>query len=703
MEEKKVNHTELEQNAPETQAQTTELSAADKLMQRLKERNNSLIEDTTSTVKTSEDETIKTIVEPVEVEISAQPTIISEEVKVVENIVTIEKEDDVNKEVPKTQKIEKHTSEHVIITSDIEEKEDDAHENLTIPDFTVMIREEMLVKMSEYAASDNPLAYNKAVQLLKSAYYTKLNEEKAEARNKFVEEGGDLKEYNPEPDSNETTFAEAFKDYMAKKSVEQEKRDKEMQANLAAKLKVIETIENLVNKPEAFGETYKEFQELQSKWGAIGLVPKTEQKNLWDEYNRVREAFFAYVKINKELRDLDLKKNLEEKIKLCEQAEELLLEPKITKAQRKLQALHELWRETGPVVYEKKEEIWERFSTVTKQINAKFSEHMEAVREQQEKNLEAKLFLCEQAEELGTTEYPTRKEWKDASDKIVKMQSLWKGIGFVPQKNNNEVYDRFRAACDKFFGRIRAFYDEADSEREKNMQLKTELCLQAESMVESSEWRKTSDFYIKLQEEWKKIGPVPTKHSDKLWKRFRKACNLFFENKKTHFSSRESEEQINLKKKEEIIELIKSVDTSKGKQEAVSLLKDYQKQWTEVGYVPFDKKDTIYKVYREALDEKFGEMKMETTRVSESDFDERVGMIRNANNSDDLAHTEIGKLRNKIDRLEADIQLWENNIGFFANTKNAEVMLRDFNKKIEDSKSQVAQYRKQIKQLSEIK
>jgi hypothetical protein len=216
------------------------------------------------------------------------------------------------------------------------------------------------------------------------------------------------------------------------------------------------------------------------------------------------------------------------------------------------------------------------------------------------------------------------------------------------------------------------------------------------------EWKKTSDFYIKLQEEWKKVGPVPVKHSDKLWKRFRKACNTFFDNKKNHFKSRETQELENLKAKQDLIEKIKAVDTSKGKQEAVTALKEYQKEWTEIGFVPFDQKDSVYKIYREALDEKFGEMKMDYARAAEAEFDERVAHIRHSGNSEDMAGTEMGKLRNKIERLEADIQLWENNIGFFANTKNAEAMLKDFNKKIELSKQQVVEYKKQIKKLSEI-
>ncbi len=694
MEEKKVNLNEQEQNSIAENEQKTELTAAERILQRLKEKQNNSSESKQVATLKQPEETAKPVVEAVRNDVREE-IVEAEKIEVPEIAVT-------HQETPAAPII---AETPVAIVHDIpeelhEEIHDDHH---NIPDFTEMSRQTLLEKMHEYAAGDNALKQSKTVQILKSAYYTKLNAEKAEHREAFIQEGGDLKDYKQlEADENETQFAETFKAFMAKKSEQQEKLDKEMQANLAAKYDIIKAIEHLVNKPEAFGETYKEFQELQNRWRSTGIVPKAEQKALWDEYNRVTEAFFAYVKINKELRDLDLKKNLEEKIKLCEQAEELLLEPKIVKAQRKLQALHELWRETGPVIHEKKEEIWERFSMATKQINSKFSEHMEVIHVQQEKNLEAKNFLCEQAEEISSTEYENRNDWKDASDKIVKMQSLWKGIGFVPQKHNNEVYDRFRAACDKFFQRIRAFYDVVDAERDKNLQMKTDLCVQAETMQDSMEWKKTSDFYIKLQEEWKKVGPVPVKHSDKLWKRFRKACNTFFDNKKNHFKSRETQELENLKAKQDLIEKIKAVDTSKGKQEAVTALKEYQKEWTEIGFVPFDQKDSVYKIYREALDEKFGEMKMDYARAAEAEFDERVAHIRHSGNSEDMAGTEMGKLRNKIERLEADIQLWENNIGFFANTKNAEAMLKDFNKKIELSKQQVVEYKKQIKKLSEI-
>ncbi len=697
MEEKNLNHDENLKNSEKTVEQKSEMSVADRILQRIQEKKGMTAEDGNKDEKITKN--LKSEEPKPQTENSQKENIKAENVEKTTEL-TEEKAEKISSETQKEeQKQEPENSEE---NSPKKEDKKPAKKSYTIPDFSEMDKNQLLAQMQEYVNAEDTLLVSKAVYTLKGVFYSKINEEKAAAREKFIADGGDARDFKPEPDEIELKFAEAYKAYMAKKEAEQERVNKEMEANLNAKLDIIKSIESLVNKPEAFGETYNEFRALQDKWNTIGLIAKDKVKEVWDEYNRVVEKFFSYIKINKELRDLDLKKNLNMKLELCEKAEELLLEPKIAKAHAKLQDLHDRWREIGPAVFEKKEEIWERFKAATIQINTKFQEHIDKIREQQEKNLEAKTFLCEKVEEIAQGEYTTRKEWKAASDQVIKIQGLWKGIGFVPKKHNKQIYDRFRAGCDAFFARIREFYDKADAERMENLQKKTDLCVQAESMTESTEWRKTTDFYIKLQQTWKEIGPVPAKYSDKIWKRFRKACNTFFEAKNEFYNSRKTAEQDNLKAKQDLIEKIKQVDTKSDKSKAIEALKAYQKEWTQIGHVPYDKKDTIYKEYRDLLDAKFGEMNMDAKHASELKFNDKLTAFKDASNSEELIDNEIGNLRRKIEKLEGDIKVWENNLGFFANTKNAENMLKDFKKKIERSKQQVAEYRKQIKQLSEL-
>ncbi len=584
------------------------------------------------------------------------------------------------------------------IPEELEEAEEETSESY---DFIEFSREVLAEKLKDLLENPNFNEIKENAERIKMAFYKKLNFEISEAKAKFLSEGNAEENFQYEEDSTAIKFKELLTVYKTKKANWTENTEKNKTKNLAEKYKIIEEIKDLINKPENFDQTFNEFKELQKRWREIGQVPQNEMKNMWDTYNAQIENFYNYININKELRDLDLKKNLEIKIHLCEKAEMLTLEDGIVKAFKQLQELHEQWREAGPVPREKKDEIWERFKSATVVINKKHQDHFDELKNEQETNLVAKQTLCEKAEELAEHIPTNHKEWKESGDKVVELQQLWKAVGYAPKKYNQEIYERFRKACDKFFTAKREYYAEDNEEKNNNLQLKTDLCLQAESHKDSTDWKKDTELYKKLQEDWKKIGSVPSKYSDAIWHRFRKACNAFFEHKESFFKSKDSEEELNLAKKNEIIKKINEFEFTDFNTDDMAKLRDLQNEWTEIGFVPFDQKDKIYKEYRQALDLKFEKLNVDKKGKTENKFKERLAGIKNSGNSKELVVNEVDKLRMKIEKINADINLWENNLGFFANTKNAEVMIKDFKLKIEKSKEYVLDLKNQIKLLLE--
>ena len=322
-------------------------------------------------------------------------------------------------------------------------------------------------------------------------------------------------------------------------------------------------------------------------------------KDIWETYNLHVENFYNFIKINKELRDLDLKKNYEQKTALCEAAEALVEEPSIVEAFHKLQKLHDEWRETGPVANEYKETVWERFKEASSRINRRHQEHFENLKQEQLKNLELKNGLCEQTEELVSQPLTTRKEWNRASDRLLEIQKVWKTIGFAPKKDNTRIYERFRNACDRFFEAKRAFYASMKDEMEHNLQLKNELCEAAEALQESEEWKKTTDELIALQTQWKEIGAVSRRHADAVWKRFRAACDRFFERKEQHFKEMGGEQEQNLARKLELLAEMAAAEVREGGYETI---REFQRRWSEIGFVPIKRKEEIQKRYKQTVD-----------------------------------------------------------------------------------------------------
>ncbi|NJM16736.1 MAG: DUF349 domain-containing protein [Bacteroidales bacterium] len=479
----------------------------------------------------------------------------------------------------------------------------------------------------------------------------------------------------------EEKFKQLYNEYKDKKTAHFQKLEENKQNNLKTKYQIIEEIKELVNREESLDKTFKEFHELQTKWRDTGLVPQANVKDLWESYHHNVEMFYDYIKINKELRDLDLKKNQESKITLCEKAEGLLLENNIIKAFKSLQVFHDQWREIGPVPQEHREEIWERFKDATSKINKKHQEFFVNLKEEQKNNLDQKEALCAKAEELSNSEISGFENWDKKSNEIIELQKVWKTIGFAPKKENNKVYERFRAACDKFFNLKREFFSEIREHQNNNLQLKTDLCMQAESLKDSTEWKKTTDDLIALQKRWKEIGPVPKKHSDLIWKRFRAACDAFFNNKSNYFSHIDEEYEENLKKKEELIVQVENFEFSGDVDENFDRLKQIQRQWTDIGFVPIKKKEEIQKRFREAINVKFDRLRISEDEKSDIKFRSKLEDLGTKPRGNFRMKQDREKMILKIKQLESDITLWENNIGFFANSKNAQSMIAEVEKK----------------------
>ena len=453
----------------------------------------------------------------------------------------------------------------------------------------------------------------------------------------------------------------------------------------AARRRFIEELKELVNSDETLNHTFNKFRELQQRWKETGIVPQQYVKDLWETYNLHVENFYNFIKINKELRDLDLKKNYEQKVALCEQAEALILEPSVVEAFRKLQKLHDEWRETGPVANEYKEALWERFKAASSRINKQHQEHFEALKGEQVRNLELKTELCAATEELAAQPLTTRKEWNKASDRLLEIQKTWKTIGFAPKKDNNRIYERFRTACDRFFEAKRQFYAGMKTEMEHNLQLKTEICEAAESLMNSEEWKKATDELIALQARWKQIGAVSRRHSDAVWKRFRAACDKFFERKASHFASVDGEHEENLQKKLALLAEMAEADVKAGGYEVI---REFQRRWGEIGFVPIKQKDSIQKKYKAAVDELFNTLRGSERDRSMGRFREKVSSLKAS--GDRRLRTERERLYNKVRQLEQEIALLENNIGFFAKSKNAEALVADVRAKIDRAREEMA-------------
>lgn len=532
------------------------------------------------------------------------------------------------------------------------------------------------------------------IEAVKIAFYKAGRADIEAQRAAYLAAGGDPEAFQPAPGEWEAKFKELLLRYREKRDAFINHAEQEKERAYAAKLQIIEELKELVNGNETLGQTFNTFRELQQRWKEAGLVPQDKLKDLWETYHHHVENFYNYIKINKELRDLDLKKNYEAKTELAEEAEALMLDPSATNAFHKLQKLHEQWREIGPVAPEYKEALWERFKAASTQINKRHQEYFEGIKAEQKQNLTLKTELCEKVEELAAAAFTTHKEWNAASDQIIEIQKVWKTIGFAPKKDNTKIYERFRSACDKFFEAKRTFYQDMKSEIADNLQAKLDLCAQAEALQESEDWKATTDALIALQKRWKEIGATSRKHSEQVWQRFRAASDHFFARKAAHFGSVDAQYADNLARKEAMLD-----EMRQRLQEKVDItfdtIKEYQRRWAEIGFVPLKKKEAIQAEYRRVVDGLFALLRGEERERHLRNFKDKISKIQEGGTR--KLNQERERLYNKIRQIEGDIQIWENNIGFFAKSKNAEALMKEVQNKIARAKEQIATMTEKIR------
>ena len=531
---------------------------------------------------------------------------------------------------------------------------------------------ELIGQLEEIVKHEDRMKMSKEVEAIKAAFYRTLAKDKAEAENpedvSFVE--------------IENVFKEIYNAYKKERSEHNRDLEKEAEENLALKEAVIADLKALIEKQEDVHETFPEFRAIQERWRNIGPVPPQNYRNINETYQLYVEQFYDKVKINRELRDLDFKKNLEAKEAFCAMAEKLAENEDVVAAFKELQRLHEQWKEFGPVAKEFRDSIWERFKAATAVINKKYQAFFEGIKEQQAENLAKKTALCEKVEEIAAREVNSSNEWNAFSKEIEEIQQEWKKIGFASKKDNQKIYDRFRAACDSFYARKREFYMEYKDGMNANLERKIALCEQAEQLKHSTEWKKAADQFISLQKQWKEIGAVPRKKSEQLWKRFRAACDEFFAERDKH-AKPENDFYGNLKAKQRLIEEIKAYEL-KGDESDAAAMAEFQKRWNEIGFVPFKEKDNVAKAYKEAL------AKFHVNRPA-----------RRSNRPARPQLSEKERLIQQYNALEQDIVTYENNIGFFSMSKNSEPLIKQMQEKIAKSKEELKALAAQIKALGE--
>lgn len=612
-----------------------------------------------------------------------------------ENTPDVGKNEEVEKDQSTLNDVVENINESVVPDA---EEETPQEQTVDLGNLTLAELSERFDKLSQ--AEDRMKRYKEA-EAIKSAFYRRLSKEKADAglgskvdepssREDVIEEvGPQTQEEKENPFAAiETAFKGVYANYKKERAEYNRQQDEQREQNYEKKMAVIEELKALVEKQEDVNTTFPAFRELQNKWREIGPVPASKYIDLNNNYQFYVEKFYDMVKINRDLRDLDFKKNLEAKTRFCEQAEKLAEDENVVEAFHDLQKLHEQWKDLGPVAKEFRESIWDRFKAATSIINKKYQAYFEGQKEKQVENLAQKTQLCELVEAIADKEdIKSSSEWNSLTTQIEDIQKQWRTIGFATKKENQKIYDRFRAACDKFFNRKREYYMQFKADMTENVNKKLALIERAEALKDNKDWKKTTQDFINLQKQWKEIGTVPRKKSEQLWKRFRAACDAFF-NERDKNVSPENDYYGNLKAKKAIIEEINAYEPNEDADVNVQAAKDFSDRWQSVGYVPFKEKDSIQKAFADAMQAKFPGFQARPSRGG-GRGDYRRPM------------SEKERLVQQYNKLQQDIVTFENNIGFFSESKNSAPLIKQMQDKIEASKAELSELEAKIRKVEE--
>ncbi|WP_337586584.1 DUF349 domain-containing protein, partial [Prevotella pectinovora] len=542
---------------------------------------------------------------------------------------------------------------------------------------------EVVERIKEIAHAEE-IPQKDEVDYLKTVFY-KLHFAEREADMKaYLDAGGDPAAYQVKPDENENAFKAEMTIIKERRAKQFEEQEKLKQDNLKKKLDIIEKIKNMATSPEEANKSYQEFKQLQQEWKEIKMVPAENANELWRNYQLYVEQFYDLLKLNSEAREYDFKKNLEIKTKLCEAAEKLADEDDVISAFHQLQELHQEYRESGPVAKELREGIWARFKAASTVINKKHQQHFEDIRAKEEDNLNKKTELCEKVEAIAKEENKTSADWENHTKQIIEIQTEWKTIGFAPQKMNVKIFERFRAACDDFFGRKSAYFTQMKKEFTENAEKKKALVEKAQALKDSTEWKATSDKLIALQKEWKTIGMVPKKYGDQLWNDFLAACNHFFEARNAANAGARNEEHANLDKKKAVVEKLKAL-LENPVDDTQAEVRKLTEEYNSIGHVPYKEKDKIFNEYHEVLDKIFKELNISTARRRLNNF--KTNLKNVAKRGEDALDNERTRLQRRAEQMKQEIQTYENNLGFLnASSKKGNSLIDEMNRKVQKLK-----------------
>ena len=561
--------------------------------------------------------------------------------------------------------------------------EDESAEN-TVEKKIYANRAEILERISEIAGIASESVKGE-INYLKLLYY-KLRQQETDAEMQaFIDGNGDPATYESKPDELEPRLKDLLNIQKEARAAMVKARDEEYANNLALKREVLDKMETIAGNAEEVGQKYNEFQELQKQFKEIGAVDQQEVAGLWKRYTQLTEQFYDALKINKELRDYDFRKNLEAKLQICEEAEKLVQAPDVVDAFRKLQEMHDQWRIIGPVAPSVREEIWNRFKAASTEINKRHQVHFEQLKAQEHANEVGKTSICEKVEAIDLSQITTVKGWDDATKVILAFQDEWRKLGFASKRVNTQLFERFRQSCDNFFNQKAEFFKSVRGEQSDNLQRKIALCERAEALSTSTDWRKTTDQLISLQNEWKTIGPAPRKYSQQVWERFKSACDAFFKAKEEAVGGERATERANFERKQEIILALTNLKDDV-ENATVKGVRDLMNQWAEIGHVPFKEKDKLQAKYKELIDFFFDKLDMKGQRRRFENIKEHVASIKDSNT-----------LQRKLERLINDLKTYENNLGFLnAKSKSGNGLVALMQSKMDELKAEIEELKKRI-------
>lgn len=565
-------------------------------------------------------------------------------------------------------------------------------------DFSTLTTEEIVTRLQNLV-NNFPLQQLKEIMdNIPEIFENRYRQEEGKALADFTADGSPAEDFQYNSNTKEL-FLSLLKNYKDKKAEAAKKNEVEREENLRIKLQLIEELKELVQKEEALNQTFQEFKDIQERWRNTGTVPQNRINDLLETYHHHVENFYNYIKINKELRDLDLKRNFDAKITLCEEAEKLAENSDINEAFKQLQLLHARWKEIGPIHKDQKETVWGRFKEATNKINDSYHNFFEDLKKEQENNLKLKEGLCEKAAVLSEGEYKTINEWHTAAQSLIDLQEEWKHTGLVPIRERNKIYKKFRSLCDAFFDRKREFYKTLQAEQENNLKAKIALCEKAEALQDSTDWKVTTDKLIALQKEWKKIGAAPQKYSNKVWNRFRAACDIFFNNKSNYLKNIDTEQEKNLELKKTLLEEVKQFTPSDNNDDTLQQLKEFQARWATIGFVPIKEKEAIQDEFRKIINAHFDKLNLDEFDKTLEKYRAKIHSLDSGENKESKIISEREKLVSKIRQLETDINTWENNIGFITKSNKSESLIRELTFKIEKTRQRLSLLHEKLKAI----